>query len=298
MNMTRNERGVDFVDIDNRNFVDEVMKDSSGQDVDEREIAEKTETVKEKDQVLRTAVILAVIVFVVGVIIVAVRLSNPQKDTTKGTKILAAMDQADVSKVNKKIKKLEDEERKAQQEADDRPASEKFADTLVIGDSITQGLYQYGVLDQANVQADRGTGVSDGDNDKLAEHIAKAKEMKPSALFLAYGMNDIGTLNGDADSFVKAYKTVIKDLKKALPDTKIYVNSVLPAAQSAIDQNAVYEKVPEFNEKLKKLCEKEDVTFIDNTDLVKQEYYASDGIHMSPAYYKEWVNHMAEVAEL
>lgn len=286
------------MDIDNRNFVDEVMKDSSGQDVDEREIAEKTETVKEKDQVLRTAVILAVIVFVVGVIIVAVRLSNPQKDTTKGTKILAAMDQADVSKVNKKIKKLEDEERKAQQEADDRPASEKFADTLVIGDSITQGLYQYGVLDQANVQADRGTGVSDGDNDKLAEHIAKAKEMKPSALFLAYGMNDIGTLNGDADSFVKAYKTVIKDLKKALPDTKIYVNSVLPAAQSAIDQNAVYEKVPEFNEKLKKLCEKEDVTFIDNTDLVKQEYYASDGIHMSPAYYKEWVNHMAEVAEL
>ena len=286
------------MDIDNRNFVDEVMKDPSGQDVDEREIAEKTETVKEKDQVLRTAVILAVIVFVVGVIIVAVRLSNPQKDTTKGTKILAAMDQADVSKVNKKIKKLEDEERKAQQEADDRPASEKFADTLVIGDSITQGLYQYGVLDQANVQADRGTGVSDGDNDKLAEHIAKAKEMKPSALFLAYGMNDIGTLNGDADSFVKAYKTVIKDLKKALPDTKIYVNSVLPAAQSAIDQNAVYEKVPEFNEKLKKLCEKEDVTFIDNTDLVKQEYYASDGIHMSPAYYKEWVNHMAEVAEL
>ena len=286
------------MDIDNRNFVDEVMKDSSGQDVDEREIAEKTETVKEKDQVLRIAVILAVIVFVVGVIIVAVRLSNPQKDTTKGTKILAAMDQADVSKVNKKIKKLEDEERKAQQEADDRPASEKFADTLVIGDSITQGLYQYGVLDQANVQADRGTGVSDGDNDKLAEHIAKAKEMKPSALFLAYGMNDIGTLNGDADSFVKAYKTVIKDLKKALPDTKIYVNSVLPAAQSAIDQNAVYEKVPEFNEKLKKLCEKEDVTFIDNTDLVKQEYYASDGIHMSPAYYKEWVNHMAEVAEL
>lgn len=286
------------MDIDNRNFVDEVMKDPSGQDVDEREIAEKTETVKEKDQVLRIAVILAVIVFVVGVIIVAVRLSNPQKDTTKGTKILAAMDQADVSKVNKKIKKLEDEERKAQQEADDRPASEKFADTLVIGDSITQGLYQYGVLDQANVQADRGTGVSDGDNDKLAEHIAKAKEMKPSALFLAYGMNDIGTLNGDADRFVKAYKTVIKDLKKALPDTKIYVNSVLPAAQSAIDQNAVYEKVPEFNEKLKKLCEKEDVTFIDNTNLVKQEYYASDGIHMSPAYYKEWVNHMAEVAEL
>lgn len=286
------------MDIDNRNWGYEAMENPAEQNVDEQESAGEAVEVREKDQVLRTAVILAVIVFVIGGIIVAVRLSNPQKDTTKGTKILAAMDQTDVSKVNKKIKKLEEAERKAQQEADDRPASEKFADSLVIGDSITQGLSEYGVLDQANVQADRGTGVSDGDNDKLAEHIAKAKEMKPSVLFLAYGMNDVGAQNGDAAGFVKAYKTVIKDLKKSLPDTRIYVNSVLPAAQSAIDQNAVYAKIPEFNEKLKKLCEKENVTFIDNTELVKQEYYASDGIHMSPAYYKEWVNHMAEVAEL
>lgn len=286
------------MDIDNRNWGYEAMENPAEQNVDEQESAGEAVEVREKDQVLRTAVILAVIVFVIGGIIVAVRLSNPQKDTTKGTKILAAMDQTDVSKVNKKIKKLEEAERKAQQEADDRPASEKFADSLVIGDSITQGLSEYGVLDQANVQADRGTGVSDGDNDKLAEHIAKAKEMKPSVLFLAYGMNDVGAQNGDVAGFVKAYKTVIKDLKKSLPDTRIYVNSVLPAAQSAIDQNAVYAKIPEFNEKLKKLCEKENVTFIDNTELVKQEYYASDGIHMSPAYYKEWVNHMAEVAEL
>lgn len=286
------------MDIDNRNWGYEAMENPAEQNVDEQESAGEIVEVREKDQVLRTAVILAVIVFVIGGIIVAVRLSNPQKDTTKGTKILAAMDQTDVSKVNKKIKKLEEAERKAQQEADDRPASEKFADSLVIGDSITQGLSEYGVLDQENVQADRGTGVSDGDNDKLAEHIAKAKEMKPSVLFLAYGMNDVGAQNGDAAGFVKAYKAVIKDLKKSLPDTRIYVNSVLPAAQSAIDQNAVYAKIPEFNKKLKKLCEKENVTFIDNTELVKQEYYASDGIHMSPAYYKEWVNHMAEVAEL
>ena len=49
---------------------------------------------------------------------------------------------------------------------------------------------------------------------------------------------------------------------------------------------------------LKKLCNKEKVTFIDNTDLVKQEYYADDGIHMSPSYYTKWVDHMAEAAGL
>ena len=132
----------------------------------------------------------------------------------------------------------------------------------------------------------------------MEEVIARAKEMKPSVLFLSYGMNDVGAQNGDADGFIKAYRPVIRDLKKSLPDTKIYVNSILPAAQTAIDQNSVYAEIPKFNQKLKKLCEKEKVTFIDNTDLVKQEYYAGDGIHMSTGYYKEWVNHMAEVAEL
>lgn len=253
---------------------------------------------KELDHVLRTAVMLAAVILVIGGIIVAVRLNHPKEDTSQGTNVLAEMNDVDVAKVNKKIQKLEKAERKAKQEEDDRPASEKFADCLVLGDSITQGLYEYGVLDQANVQADRGTEVSEVNNKKIEEHVAKAKEMKPSVLFLSYGMNDIETENGSTDGFIEAYRLIIEDLKNVLPDTKIYVNSILPAAQSAIDKRPVFANIPEFNKQLKKLCKKEKITFIDNTDLVKQEYYASDGIHMSPSYYTEWVNHMAEVAEL
>ena len=266
------------MDIESKTSIYEEKEET--QEVNPEEQKSEIKSEKEKDRVLQTAVIVAVVILVIGGITVARRLSNPQKDTKKGTEILKTMDEMDVSKADKK------------------PASEKFADCLVLGDSITQGLYEYGVLDQANVQADRGAGVSAGDNEKLADHIARAKEMKPSVLFLSYGMNDVGAQNGEADGFIKAYRTVIRDLKKSLPDTKIYVNSILPTAQIAIDQNSVYAKIPEFNQKLKKLCEKEKVTFIDNTELVKQEYYAGDGIHMSTGYYKEWVNHMAEVAEL
>ena len=282
------------MDIENKTSVYEEKEET--QEVNPEE--QKREIKSEKDRVLQTAVIVAVGILVIGGITVALRLSNPQKDTKKGTEILKTMDAMDVSKADKKIKELEAQEREAEQDAEEQSASEKFTDCLVMGDSITQGLYEYGVLDQANVQADRGAGVSVGDNEKLADHIARAKEMKPSVLFLSYGMNDVGAQNGDADGFIKAYRPLIRDLKKSLPDTKIYVNSILPAAQTAIDQNSVYAEIPKFNQKLKKLCEKEKVTFIDNTDLVKQEYYAGDGIHMSTGYYKEWVNHMAEVAEL
>ena len=282
------------MDIENKTSVYEEKEETQKVNPEEQ----KSEIKSEKDRVLQTAVIVAVGILVIGGITVALRLSNPQKDTKKGTEILKTMDAMDVSKADKKIKELEAQEREAEQDAEEQPASEKFTDCLVMGDSITQGLYEYGVLDQANVQANRGAGVSAGDNEKLADHIARAKEMKPSVLFLSYGMNDVGAQNGDADGFIKAYRPVIRDLKKSLPDTKIYVNSILPAAQTAIDQNSVYAEIPKFNQKLKELCEKEKITFIDNTDLVKQEYYAGDGIHMSTGYYKEWVNHMAEVAEL
>ena len=241
------------MDIESKTSIYEEKEET--QEVNPEEQKSEIKSEKEKDRVLQTAVIVAVAILVIGGITVARRLSNPQKDTKKGTEILKTMDEMDVSKADKKIKELETQERETEQDAEEQPASEKFADCLVLGDSITQGLYEYGVLDQANVQADRGAGVSAGDNEKLADHIARAKEMKPSVLFLSYGMNDVGAQNGDADGFIKAYRPVIRDLKKSLPDTKIYVNSILPTAQIAIDQNSVYAKIPEFNQKLKKLCE-------------------------------------------
>ena len=111
----------------------------------------------------------------IGGITVARRLSNPQKDTKKGTEILKTMDEMDVSKADKKIKELETQERETEQDAEEQPASEKFTDCLVLGDSITQGLYEYGVLDQANVQADRGAGVSAGDNEKAGRSYCQGK---------------------------------------------------------------------------------------------------------------------------
>ena len=240
------------MDIESKTSIYEEKEETQEVNPEEQKSEIKSEKEKEKDRVLQTAVIVAVAILVIGGITVARRLSNPQKDTKKGTEILKTMDEMDVSKADKKIKELETQEREAEQDAEEQPASEKFADCLVLGDSITQGLYEYGVLDQANVQADRGAGVSAGDNEKLADHIARAKEMKPSVLFLSYGMNDVGAQNGDADGFIKAYRPVIRDLKKSLPDTKIYVNSILPTAQIAIDQNSVYAKIPEFNQKLKK----------------------------------------------
>ena len=172
---------------------------------------------KKPKHILRMAVILAVLVCVAGGIRIILHTpDHPEKNTAEGTKILEEMDKTDVAAVNQKIRQLEEAEQDTDQAAEERSAREKFADCLVLGDSITQGLYEYGVLDQANVQADRGTGVSENSSEKLKEHIDRAKEMKPAVLFLAYGMNDIEAQNGDPAGFAKVYRPVLEELKRSM----------------------------------------------------------------------------------
>ena len=175
----------------------------------------------------------------------------------------------------------------------------RLADTKVdTGKGLERlaALEKYNGLDQMHVLAERGAGVVNGEGKMAASQIAQAKSLVPQTLFLAYGMNDMKVT--DQESFLAAYRGILEDLKQSLPDTDIYVNCILPVRQQTAETELAYANISQYNEGLKSLCEGLKVTFIDNADLVKEEYYADDGIHMAPAYYTEWVNRMAEVAGL
>ena len=112
------------MDIESKTSIYEEKEET--QEVNPEEQKSEIKSEKEKDRVLQTAVIVAVVILVIGGITVARRLSNPQKDTKKGTEILKTMDEMDVSKADKKIKELETQERETEQDAEEQPASEKI----------------------------------------------------------------------------------------------------------------------------------------------------------------------------
>ncbi len=219
-----------------------------------------------------------------------------QIDTTEGLSKLNEMNEIDVQTVDAGIQELEKEEKQADEEWQNRSFDEKFEGCMVIGDSITQGLYEYNVLEEEFVSAAKGVGTHDPDGEELAGLINKVVSAKPQKIFVAFGMNDIGY--GSAEEFKSNYVTVIEKLEKALPDAQIYINSILPANENAVSRQSAYADVPEYNQKLEEICDEMGLTYIDNTGLVKEEYYASDGIHVSSDYYPVWADHMAEAAEL
>ena len=244
---------------------------------------------------------ITIISVVITVVIIAKTISffaQPKIDTTAGLETLSYMDQLDIDQIEFQIDTLEEAERIEAEEWENRTPNEKFSNSVVMGDSITQGLYEYGILDESHVIADRGTEISKISTSKIDEHISMVINLYPQTIFLAYGLNDLTVLNGNCDFFKQQYQIIIQQIKESLPDTKIYINSILPVEQFVIDSNNDFQYIPQFNEKLKELCIEENIIYIDNTSLIHPEYYANDGIHLSPSYYPEWVNHMAEVAEL
>ncbi len=252
----------------------------------------------EEDRILRFGVTVGITLLVIGVIIVAVRMMHLRVDPSEGEKKLKELAKVDVQEIDAKIQELEKQERQASEEWQNRSYNEKFTNCLILGDSISQGLYAYEHLDSALVNAQKGVGVMFPDDTGFWTIIDQVVAASPQKLFIALGMNDTISADADAEAFSKAYKVVLDKLKEGLPNTEIYVNSVLPVSQAAIGTDARYACVPDYNEKLKELCESEEIGFIDNTELVKAEYYEADGIHMSSNYYPEWLDHMAEAADL
>lgn len=167
----------------------------------------------------------------------------------------------------------------------------KFTGTVILGDSIVEGLSDYQLLKPTQAISARGRR-----SDNCEEDIKKAAGLSPKRIILHYGMNDLEYCRGNDKLFVTHYQKALNEVKKQMPDVKIYVHAILPIDASAIKKVSYYEKWKVFNQALKKLCEKENITFIDSGFLLKKKTdYESDGIHPKYAFYEQWLPHLIEV---
>ncbi len=211
-------------------------------------------------------------------------------DTSAGVEYIEKEEAGDITAIEEKISLLEKQDESGE---DGRSIKEKFAGAVVLGDSVAEGFAEYDILNASSVAAEIGVHL-----DELDEQISKVKELSPSILFLYLGMNDVTATNGDVDRFISEYKSVLTQIKEEVPDAHIFVNSIFTVQEKALEEEPLLEKIPEYNDALKKLCDSQTVAFIDNTDLVSEQYYEQDGIHFKADFYPVWAEHMAEVASL
>ena len=170
-----------------------------------------------------------------------------------------------------------------------------FEDTVILGDSVTDGLLVYGFLDDDKVFCQVGGSVLNSQ-----DAIPQAAAAQPEIAFFSFGSNEMGMFSGDEELFTQRYEEFIRDFTALSPETKIYVNSIPKPSDERIASGGYFYKWQDFNTAIQAMCGRLGAGYIDNTQILieRPELYAGDGIHVSPNYYIYWLTNMMNGASL
>lgn len=165
---------------------------------------------------------------------------------------------------------------------------EVYKNSLFIGDSISNGLMYYKHVKPENVIADIGQDVEK----TLSHKLPMIKEKNPKYIYIMLGMNDSMYID-DADIFIKNYKSLIEEINRMLPKTKLGIISILPAdttnkkAMARINNP----RIEQFNNKLQGLSKEINAPFIDLRPYLEAhpDFYAGDGVHLDRHFYRYWL---------
>ena len=181
------------------------------------------------------------------------------------------------------------EERLARLNSGEEPIGPQFANTLILGDSRTEGFTLYGFLDASQIICERGADIN-----SIMANMDTLVNLNPQHLILSYGMNDVIAYSGDAQRFGERYRTILEELKSKLPEAKIAVNSILNVQENAMAKNDAFQYIGAFNEVVKGLCGELGLSYIDNSGICETYagLYEPDGIHVGKDFYPEWMKMM------
>src|SRR5690606_22891249 len=115
-------------------------------------------------------------------------------------------------------------------------------------------------------------------------------------IFLLIGINDISR-NFTDSAILANYESIMRRIGKESPNTKLYIETILPVNSSFGVNNNHYNKnqhILNINNGIKKLAQKQQVTLIDlySQFLDEEErlnaIYTDEGLHLNEKGYEHW----------
>ncbi|OFD53570.1 hypothetical protein BWGOE4_51090 [Bacillus mycoides] len=138
-------------------------------------------------------------------------------------------------------------------------------------------------------------GISGDTTIGVMDHLNQVIALKPSKIFLMIGINDLAAKT-PKEEVLNNYSEILKKLRLELPDTKVFIESILPVKPLSKSTNLNNEDINSINKELEKIAKKNNYTFInlhplftDKDGQLKKEWTV-DGVHINGEGYKAWEN--------
>ncbi len=169
-------------------------------------------------------------------------------------------------------------------------------DIVMLGNSLTEGGGDWSArLGDKNV---RNRGIIGDEVMGIYDRLHQILPGHPAKLFLLIGVNDISH-DLAPDSIADMIRMTVERIRKESPDTKLYLQSLLPFNESFGRYKRLTGKtdmVPAINARLEALAKEEGIAYINlfplftekGTNVLRSEL-TGDGLHLNEDGYKIWV---------
>lgn len=158
-----------------------------------------------------------------------------------------------------------------------------FKTSVFLGDSITEGLSSYKILDDAHVMGKAGATALFALKD-----IDALTSKNPKNVFIQLGSDDLLWPTDNPQEFsMQQYEQLINNIKGKLQNANIMILSVTPVTAEAEKVEPRYKNIVDYNKGLKELAAKEQVEFIDLSPVFQKNknLYDTDGVHFKAEFY-------------
>lgn len=141
-----------------------------------------------------------------------------------------------------------------------------------------------------------------GDNtDGMLLRVNQIKVVHPEKVFVMAGINGLHIQTEQV--FTEKYATMVDSIKQAVPNSKIYLQSILPVNPSMkAGKPFNKEKIAKCNEIVRRIAEQKGCVYVDlyrlyAVDGIMPAELTRDGVHLFPESYDRWAEEIRKYIE-
>ena len=181
-----------------------------------------------------------------------------------------------------------------------------FDDAAFLGDSLTVGFVDY----EINVGDAQILGYEGASPNQIANRATMANGevaldvlsgAQPKKLYVLMGANALAYRTDNDEGFLSYYGMMLDELKAALPNTTIFVQSILPVRADAVTDlpGLTPERVASINTSLQRMAAEKGCYYLalnealtDESGYLNASYAEQDGLHLTVSGYNIWVEYL------
>lgn len=168
-------------------------------------------------------------------------------------------------------------------------------DIVFLGNSITDGGEFHELFGMNNI---KNRGIRSDAIPGVEKRLGQVTAGQPAKIFLLIGINDVS--HGlSADRLAQRYRRLVERIRRETPDTKLYLQSVMPVNNSFRRYRNLIGKektIRALNDSIRAIAARTGCTYVDlwpflsdSKGNLKAEY-TNDGLHLNGRGYRVWTD--------